>query len=335
MDWGLEMIAITRFAVGVVIAGVSLASMAGCRRDPSTASRSAAAYDEARRSGTPVEGSGGHGHGAAGAAPAGDEGPAATETMTDEAAHAGHRAADRHRGHAATAPRPADHAAMGHDTLGHARPSSGGRAIGTQPAGHAAHAGGDHAGMGHATPSGSATAGETGAHGGHATAGVPPSTAAAQASGHQHPAPTAGHAAMGHAASPAPAPSPETPSSTARPGQPAATLRADGLDGSAATAVQDAARSAAISREVATGAHAMSHGAYRQVDAGREDVPATSPTGDARRGSAPATDAAGGGHEGHGTTGGAAAPAPKPDPHAGHRMPSPRPAPSPAPKENR
>jgi hypothetical protein len=100
-----------------------------------------------------------------------------------------------------------------------------------------------------------------------------------------HGAPAAvDHAAMGHG-TPTPAASPEAASSTARAGQPAMTLERDPLDAPAPTSVRDAQRAAAA----AASGHAMSHGTYRQVDAGREDVPVTSPTGDARRGSAPAS----------------------------------------------
>ena len=62
-------------------------------------------------------------------------------------------------------------------------------------------------------------------------------------------------------------------------------------------------RGGAGGRGAAAG-HAMS-GTYRQVDAGRDDVPITSPVGEARRGSAPNTG----------------------DPYAGHAMPSPSPEP--------
>jgi hypothetical protein len=119
----------------------------------------------------------------------------------------------------------------------------------------------------------------------------------------------AGHAAMRHAA-PTPAPSPEGASKVAAPGEPAATLGADALDAPAPTAVQDAERA----REAASSGHAMDHGTYRQIDAGREDVAVTSPRGPQRQGSA-LTPAA--------------------DPHAGHAMPRPRPSPSSLPKENR
>jgi len=90
-----------------------------------------------------------------------------------------------------------------------------------------------------------------------------------------------------------PPPRPEPASATAMPGQPAATLRTDALDGPASTSSGDAARSAAIAAEVTSGGHAMSHGTYTQTDAGRDSV-------------APAPGA---GHEGH-----QAAPRPSPSP---------------------
>jgi hypothetical protein len=110
---------------------------------------------------------------------------------------------------------------------------------------------------------------------------------------------------------------------------PPETLRGDALDAPAATSVQDAERA----RAAASSGHAMDHGTYRHGDAGRDDVPATSPVGAARRGSAPDTSHA---HEGHGAPTPAAdphaghampAPSPTPDPHAGHAMPSPSPSP--------
>ena len=102
---------------------------------------------------------------------------------------------------------------------------------------------------------------------------------------------------------------------------PTATLRPDALDAPAGTSVRDAQRAA----ELAASGHVMSHGTYRQVDAGRDDVPATSPVGDALRGSAPGEQTA--------------PPQSAPDPHAGHRDPHAghdmAPKPSPSPKENR
>ena len=242
MDGGLEMITIVRFGFGVVIAGISVA-IAGCRRDPSTASRSAAAYDEAQRRGVPRAEGGGHDHQSA---------PVTGAEGVTESAHAGHERAVPTRAHHEGGQSPRnqrragdmDHAGTGH---GKAAPSEG-------------HAG--HAGMAATTRA----------------PGAPPSTVSHE--GHGPPAGASGrtmmdHAAMGHASTPASAPSPEAASAMATPGEPAATLRPDGLDGPAPTSVQEAARSAGV----AAAGHAMPHGTYRQVDAGRDAVrPAPSPS---------------------------------------------------------
>ncbi|HUG52572.1 MAG TPA: hypothetical protein VMR21_03190 [Vicinamibacteria bacterium] len=100
------------------------------------------------------------------------------------------------------------------------------------------------------------------------------------------------HAAMGHAMA---VPSPEPKSVAAAPGQPAATLQADGLDTPPTIAVEEARRAAALSEHMD---HGMSHGTYRHLDAGRPGVPATSPRGEAHT-------------------------------HHGHTPPSPAPSPSP------
>jgi hypothetical protein len=93
----------------------------------------------------------------------------------------------------------------------------------------------------------------------------------------------------------------------------AARLEPDALDRALPTSVQEANRAAEMARTMA--GHAMGHGVYRQKDAGREDVPVTSPPAHLRQNSAPATPV---------------------DPHAGHQMaPQPEPSPSPSPKVNR
>ena len=66
-----------------------------------------------------------------------------------------------------------------------------------------------------------------------------------------------------------PPPRPEPQSATATPGQPAATLRVDDIDRPAPSAVEEAARSAAMAAEMAGGGHGMSHGTYQHIDAGR------------------------------------------------------------------
>jgi hypothetical protein len=92
-----------------------------------------------------------------------------------------------------------------------------------------------------------------------------------------------------------PPPRPEPASLAAEPGQPAGTLQPDDIDRPVPTSVEEAARSEAISAEMAGGGgHSMSHGTYKHMDAGRDD--AASPEG---------------GHQHHQT------PKPKPSPSPG------------------
>jgi hypothetical protein len=73
-------------------------------------------------------------------------------------------------------------------------------------------------------------------------------------------------------------PWPEPVSATAKPGQPAETLKPDPLDQPPPTSVADAARSAAMAVEMAGGGHGMSHGKYQHVDVGRDtDTPSLTP----------------------------------------------------------
>lgn len=116
------------------------------------------------------------------------------------------------------------------------------------------------------------------------------------------------HSKMDHSSMPGMAgmamtpPRPEPASATAHPGQPAATLRTDAIDGPAPTAVAEAARAAAT----VTAGHAMAHGTYSHTDAGRA-------------GAAPQPR-----------------PSPAADPHHGHgTRPSPVPSPPPRPEEDR
>ena len=230
-------------ALGLFAGALSLLTLAGgCTRHDTTASRSAAAYDEAQRKGAPV--------------PTG-------------ASHGGHPAAPEATGSpevkAQVPPRSdaADHSQM----PGMVHGASSGSMAGMQhpderaAAGPGQMAGMDHSKMGHEGPT--------------PAAGVDHSSMP----GMQHPsgaaAPTGAHAMAGmdHAM---PSPKPEPVSQTATPGQLAATLRGSEIDAPAPTSVDDAARSAAMAKEMADG-HAMSHGSYRQLDAGRDDVRPTSP----------------------------------------------------------
>jgi hypothetical protein len=126
-------------------------------------------------------------------------------------------------------------------------------------------------------------------------------------------------------------PIPEKPAVSAQPGQPEATLRPGDLDRPAPTSLRDAARAAAMTQEMAGVHRGMVHGTYSQTDAGRDEVPVTSPKGKDRGGSAsPQGHAAQTGHESHGAVATPAQPV-APDPHAGHRTPAPQPTPTPSP----
>ena len=246
----------------------------GCGGKETIASKSAAAFREAQKQGRPL-GPAEHGHGAI--------------TPSDSSEAVDHAA----MGHTDTA--PTDHASMGqgtapqmdHASMGHAAPTAG------------TMRGMDHSRMGHATPatqtSGSPHAGhamppqteqpqtgqtQTGVHAVHS---MPPQTAQAQTdvhAGHAAPPQTAQAQTGAHGghAMPSQQGVPTTPTGSpvaqAEPGQPSATLAPDSLDAPAATSLMDSARSAEISREMASGGHAM-HGApnYRQVDAGRAGGP--------------------------------------------------------------
>jgi hypothetical protein len=211
-----------------------------CGRHETPASRSAAAYDEAQRKGTPVAKGEHGGH----ATPAGDEQAGAAPPEQ----HAGHAAAAA----ASSARAGADHSSM--PGMDHAQRGKPGAAASD----HSTMSGMEHpkmAGMDHSPAAGNAHSNMTETR-------------------HSKPAAT-DHAAMGHG-EPMPPPAPEPATASAQPGQPAATLRVDELDGPAPTARRDAERAQAMAKELANG-HAMQHGSpYRQLDAGRD--PAASPS---------------------------------------------------------
>lgn len=200
----------TRTLAGGVLPLVAM--IAGCGGKETTASRSAAAYDEAQRKGVAV---GGAAHGA-------QPSPETTATAMPGVDHSatGAKAHDPHAG-------------MDHSGMAGMQARSQPR---TDP-----HAGMDHSKM----------------------SGMKPSVGGMDQSKASHGMPN-------------PPPSPEPESASARPGQPAATLHPDPVDQPAPTSVAEAARSAAIAAQMAGGGHAMSHGAYRHLDAGR-DVLAPSP----------------------------------------------------------
>ena len=280
-------------------AGTAAALMAGigCGGKETTASKGAAAYDEAQRRGTPVGGGEGPTHG--GHAAGREASPAAGPAREGMSSSSGHEEPGKTPGDVAATnampgrgvkAQPGAHGAAAHER----------QETGPRPPDHASMAGMRH-------PAPAATAGRSGGRPAEAHhAGTPAPSAPS--------APSAHAAHQGGAAQAVPmAPSiPEPPAAVAQPGQPAATLRPDDLDAPPATAVREAARAA----EMAAGGHAMSHGTYRQVDAGRDEVVPDSPVGEERVS--------------------IVAPSPTPDPHAMHAAPpSPRPKPSPETKEQR
>ncbi len=178
-----------------VVFGLALLALA-CGGEQSVASKSAAAYDEAKAKGVAV--GGGHEHGGHEAGAATETGHAAHATATD--AHAGHdmtggSTAMDHSAHGTSG--AVDHAAMGHGTAANAHAGHGTSSGAATD--HSAHRTGggavDHAAMGHGTTASNAhaqhrsTSAASGAHAGHGTT--------AQAGAHDQ------HAGMQHAAPPA------------------------------------------------------------------------------------------------------------------------------------
>jgi hypothetical protein len=331
----------------------------------STASKSAAAYDQ-----NPGLAAGGHEHGGHTAPP---------NAASSPATPAGHGH------HGSLSARPASQGHGNHADVDHGTARSDAPRMPSQPTEAHGHAG-MHAGHAAPAPDGSAAHASQVAHSatqpvpsvghaGHAAATAPrssdrPGTTDPHASHAASPSrrtggeqPRTGGASTGHTPTGAVAQTPETPA--LRPGghaghadhgsqppsqdmreRPAAVLQPDAFDAPAVTSVEDAARAAAMSEQMA-GGHHRSHGSYTHVDAGR--VPATSPV--QRQSSAPPPTPSQSGHAGHDET-----PAVRPDqkqaprtspavaPADSHHMhhspaakpspsPSPTPRPSPKPKE--
>jgi hypothetical protein len=166
---------------------------AGCGGEDSVASRSAKAYDEAKRKGTPV--GGGHDHADHKATPA-------ASSTSDHSAHAGmdHSSnaggAPHHEGmtHGAGA---GDHSAMGHEATAVDHSAMGHAAAGDHSAmGHEATAV-DHSAMGHgATQSGHSAMKHGSAARGHST--MAHGTPSVDHSAMGHGTPQGGHSAMKH-----------------------------------------------------------------------------------------------------------------------------------------
>lgn len=225
-------------ALAAVFPIVALAS--GCGGNQTTASKSAAEFDEAQKKG--VQPGTGEAHGAHGQAAEGQRSPA-----------------------------PSNMTGMDHSSM----PGMG-SAPASRPGAKAADssmAGMDHS---HMPGMGGAPAARPGAKGtGSSMAGMDH----ASVPGMDHArTPSMDHAKMGHSpamSQPAPVPPPpvpEQPVAVAEPGQPAATLRPDEIDSPALTAVREAARAAEMAMQMAGGGHGMQHGTYRQIDAGRDDA---------------------------------------------------------------
>ena len=388
----------------VVTAGVLgvIAVAAGCGGSKSTASQSAAEYDAARAKGEPVKTEEHGGHSASQASVAetaspgtptdhasmGHEAPTSPATRPGrESGMAGmdHSTMDRSKmpgRKGETSMAGMDHSSMPMPSTQRRGPGRGAATDHGQMAGmaHGAAAGMQHRssamdhsrmteagartmpGMGQSHPAQPGASTTTG-HMDHSTMAGPPSAAPMAGMTHGPTTSASSMPAMQHATMTSPLPEP--PASTAAPGEPAKTLQPDPLDMPAPTAVEGAARAAAMATEMSDG-HMMSHGTYRQTDAGRDSGP-TAPTGmqpghqmNQTPMQMPATG--GGGHQMHSapaspsstTPSRPAAPGatpapghehpssrpqshPSPDPHLHHQPSppaSPSPRPSPSPKES-
>jgi uncharacterized protein involved in copper resistance len=339
----------------------SVAFAAGCGGDQTTASKSAAAFDEAQRKGAIP--SGGEAHGHHGAAEATKGGSAAGQDKPPQ--HAGHDAGGSAAGPGGAAT-GMDHSAM--RGMEHSATTGAGRSV-SAGMDHSRMSGMDHgnmarfgtastrrqaprsqanapaAGMNHSRMDHSNMPGMAGAQrprSASTPAGTPGQPRAPQAHANM---PGMDRSKMAQAPVGAAPPVPERPAAVASPDQLVATLRPDPLDVPEPTAIREAARSAEMAQRMAGGGHGMSHGTYRQIDAGRDEVtpmpsghqmtpapppPSTAKPHDAHPAPAPATPTQ-------------AVPAPSADPHAGHvkpaaprpsPTPSPRPTPTPRPKED-
>ena len=219
--------------VGLVAALFSLALAAACGGKQTVASKSAAAYEDARAKGLPVEGGGHGGHGASsgGVMPGMDH-------ATTNADSAGTDRSDKEKGGMAGM----DHSQMQHGAtagMDHSRMQHGAMAgVDHSKMQHGATAGMDHSQMQHGAMAGMDHS--------KMQEGVPMSDTA-----------TAAIVAEKSA-------QPES-------GEPAAHLSPDSVDAPAATAVEDARRSAQMNEAMSSGdgMMMMSHGMYVQRDAGR------------------------------------------------------------------
>jgi hypothetical protein len=290
----------------MVTAGVlGVIAVAGCGGSKSTASQSAAAYDAARAKGET----------ASPAAPM-DHASMGHTTPTSPGTRPGQGSGMAGMDHSSMAmpsgqrPSPGRGMAMDHSRM---PGMSHGRAARMQ---HGSSA------MDHSRPAQPA-ASPTMGHTDHSAMAGRPGAGAMAGMDHPHTTgtsnmPATQHGTMQHGAMTSPLLEP--PARTAADAAPARTLQPDPLDRPAPTALEDATRAAALATEMA-GGHAMSHGTYRQIDAGRDSgttAPAGMPPGHQHQPSRPQSQ-------------------PSPDPHLHHQPSapaSPSPRPSPTPKES-
>ena len=378
----------------IVTAGVLgvIAVAAGCGGSKSTASRSAAEYDAARAKGEPVkteEGHGGHSAGEASVAETASPGAPMDHarmghtTPTSPGTRPGQGSGMAGMDHATTDERGNEHAGMDHSSMptpstqrrasgrgaamdhrrmpGMAPGAAAGMQRGSSAMDHSRMAeSGAHtmAGMGQSRPAQPGAPPATG-HMDHSTMAGPPGTAPMAGMTHGPATSASSMPAMQHGTMTSPLPEP--PARTAAPAEPARTLQPDPLDMPTPTAVEEATRAASMATEMA-GGHAMSHGTYRQLDAGRDQgtaAPAGKQPGHEMNQTPMQMPATGGGHQMHSapaspssatpsrpaTPGATPGPGqehqssrpqsqPSPDPHLHHQpsapaSPSPRPSPTP------
>ena len=244
----------TRRASVLILASGFIAAMAeGCGGKQSTASRSAAEYDETQRKGIAVGGPGGAAEHGGHAAEPPEEGGTAPMAGMDHSNMPGMKAG------APPAPAKPGMAGMDHSNM------PGMKASDSPAPDKPGMAGMDHSKM-------------PGMKAGALPIPAKPGTDHSNMASMDH-SNMAGmdHSKMsGMAGMEMPPPRPEPLSATATPGQPAATLRPDDIDRPSPSALEDAARSAAMAAEMAGGAHGMSHSPYQHVDADRvSDMPAS------------------------------------------------------------
>ena len=242
----------TRRGPVLTLVGVFGVAMAvGCGGRESTASRSAAEYDEALRKGLAVGGSGAQ-HGGHAADQPTDSGTAPMEGMEHS------KMAGTTPG-VSQAPEKPGTVGMEHSNM------PGMKASASRASDKPGMAGMDHSKV-------------PGMTAGALPIPAKPGTDPSNTAGMDH-SNMAGmdHSKMsGMAGMEMPPPRPEPLSATATPGQPAATLRPDDIDRPSPSALEEAARSAAMAAEMAGGAHSMSHSPYQHVDADRvSDMPAS------------------------------------------------------------